>query len=151
MRRGPEIGKKKKKKYLFAEFFSEKPGNIPDQTVYEYKILGQKLGYDRCPYLCFFVWRFEEKFLIWRQRDFNTKYVIFYPKILWNTRDARMNAGHQRWFDWERINNKIPEFFEERDPTPLGGNVVSQGKWLSTIVLIVVWRQKTSITYYRDQ
>jgi len=33
-------------KYLSAEFFSEKSDNIPNQRVYEYRVLGQKLGYD---------------------------------------------------------------------------------------------------------
>ena len=30
----------------------------------------------------------------------------------------------------ERNNNRMPEFVEERDPTPLGGNVVSLGKMI---------------------
>ena len=29
-----------------------------------------------------------------------------------------------------RNNNGIPKFVEERDPTPLGGNVVSLGKMI---------------------
>jgi len=34
-------------KYLSAEFFTEKSETIQDQTVYECKTLGQKLGYDK--------------------------------------------------------------------------------------------------------
>ena len=41
-------------------------------------VLGQKLGYDRCPYLSFFVWRLEDKiFNLTGRRDLNTKYTIF--------------------------------------------------------------------------
>jgi len=41
-------------------------------------VLGQKLGYDRCPYLSFFVRRFEDEiFDSISRRDLNTKYTIF--------------------------------------------------------------------------
>jgi len=41
-------------------------------------VLGQKFGYDRCPYLSFFVRRFEEEiFDSTGRRDLNTKYTIF--------------------------------------------------------------------------
>jgi len=41
-------------------------------------VLGQKSGYDRCPYLSFFVWRLEDKiFNSTGRRDLNTKYTIF--------------------------------------------------------------------------
>jgi len=65
-------------KVLSAEFFSEKSDNISDQRVYECRVLGQKLGYDRCPYLSFFVWRFEDGiFDLTGRRDLNTEYAIF--------------------------------------------------------------------------
>ena len=71
-------------KYLSAEFFTEKSETIHDQTVYECKTLGQKLGYDRCPYLSFFVRRFEdETFDSMGRRDLNTKVHQFWPKPLW--------------------------------------------------------------------
>jgi len=41
-------------------------------------VLGKKLGYDRCPYLSFFVRRFEDEiFDLMGRRDLNTKYTIF--------------------------------------------------------------------------
>jgi len=41
-------------------------------------VLGQKLGYERCPYLSFFVRRFEDEiFDSTGRRDLNTKYIIF--------------------------------------------------------------------------
>jgi len=40
---------------------TEKSETIQEQTVYESKTLGKKLGYDRCPYLSFFVRRFEDE------------------------------------------------------------------------------------------
>jgi len=41
-------------------------------------ILGQKLGYDRCLYLSFFVWRLEDEIFDSTGRiDLNTKYTIF--------------------------------------------------------------------------
>jgi len=44
-----------------------------------YIILGQKLGYDRCPYLSFFVRRFEdEMFDSTGRRDLNTKVHQFW-------------------------------------------------------------------------
>jgi len=40
--------------------------------------LGQKLRYDRCPYLSFFVQRLEDEiFDSTGRRDLNTKYTIF--------------------------------------------------------------------------
>jgi len=45
-------------------------------------VLGQKLGYDRCPYLSFFVRRLEDEiFDSTGRRDLNTEYTIFDPKI----------------------------------------------------------------------
>jgi hypothetical protein len=45
--------------------------------------LGQKLGYDRCPYLSFFVRRFEDEiFDLTGRRYLNTKYTNFGPKML---------------------------------------------------------------------
>ena len=43
-----------------------------------------------------------------------------------------LNAGRQRWFDWNdgETTTGYPSSFEERDPTPLGDNVVSQGKMI---------------------
>jgi len=63
---------------------------------YERGTLGQKLGYDRRPYLSFFVRRFEDGIIdLTDRRDLNTKYTNFGPKMLWSARDA----GRQRWLD----------------------------------------------------
>jgi len=41
-------------------------------------ILGQKMGYDRCPYLSFFIRIFEDGiFNLMGRRDLNTEYTIF--------------------------------------------------------------------------
>jgi len=41
-------------------------------------VLCQKMGYDRCPYLSFFVRRFEDEiFDLTGRRDLNTEYTIF--------------------------------------------------------------------------
>ena len=65
-------------KVLSAEFFSEKSDNILDQREYECRVLGQKLGYDRCPYLSFFARRLEDEiFDLTGRRDLNTEYAIF--------------------------------------------------------------------------
>ena len=84
MRKGVGIGKKWGiLKYLSAEFFSKKPENILGQRVYECRFLGQKLGYDRCPYLSFFIWRLEDEiFDLIGRRDLNTKYAYCWPKML---------------------------------------------------------------------
>jgi len=67
-------------KYLSAEFFTETSEidqvklcmNV-GQTTCVSDILGQKLGYDRCPYLSFFVRRFEDGiFDLTSRRDLNT-------------------------------------------------------------------------------
>jgi len=42
-------------KYLFAEFFTETSKIDQGQMMCVSGILGQKLGYDRCPYLSFSV------------------------------------------------------------------------------------------------
>ena len=48
------------------------------QKTYECMVLGQKLGYDRCPYLSFFVQRLEDEiFDQTGRRDLNTEYTIF--------------------------------------------------------------------------
>jgi len=50
---------------------------------YERGTLGQKLGYDRRPYLSFFVRRFEDGIIdLTDRRDLNTKYTNFGPKML---------------------------------------------------------------------
>jgi len=64
-------------KYLCKISF-EKSKIIPDRMTRVSGVLGQKLGYDRCPYLSFFVRRFEDElFDSTGRRDLNTKYTIF--------------------------------------------------------------------------
>ena len=66
-------------KYLSSEISSQKSEIIPDRMTHVSGVLGQKLGYDKCPYLSFFVRRFEgEAFDSTGRRDLNTKYAIFY-------------------------------------------------------------------------
>ena len=47
-------------KYLSIEIFTEMSGTDQGQVTRVSGTLGQKLGYDRCPYLSFFVRRFED-------------------------------------------------------------------------------------------
>jgi hypothetical protein len=97
--------------------------------------VGQKLGYDRCPYLSFFVRRLKgEVFDLTGRRDLNTNYTNFGPKMIWNACEMLVM---QLWMqdgkndlNGNKNNNEIPKFVEERDPTPLGGNVVSLGKMI---------------------
>jgi len=95
-------------------------------------MLGQKLGYDRCPYSSFFGWRFEDEiFNSMDRRDVNTEYTIFDLRCcemlvmqLWmqDNKDDLTGLGN---------NNEMPKFiWRKRDPTPLGGNVVSLGKMI---------------------
>jgi len=45
---------------------------MQSQTTRVSDVLGQKLGYDRCPYLSFFAWRFEDViFDLTSRRDLN--------------------------------------------------------------------------------
>jgi len=118
-------------KYLSAEIFFEKSNNIPGQRVYECRILGQKLGYDKCPYLSFFVRRFEDEiFELTGWRDLNTEYVIFdlrcYEMLMMS---VWMQNGKD---DLTRMrnNNGIPKFVKEKDLTPLGGKSSFTGKMI---------------------
>jgi len=104
---------------------------------YECRVLAQKFGYDRCPYLSFFVRRRWNLRLDGPKR---LKYRVhhFLPKMLWNACEMLVM---QLWMQdgkddltGRRNHNGIPKFVEERDPTPLGDNVVSLG---------------TMIVYYR--
>ena len=117
-------------KYLSAEYFSEKSETNQGQRTRYSGILGQKLGYDRCPYLNFFVRRFKDEIIeVMGRGDLNTNDTNFGTKMLWNVRDASMNARRQRWFDWnEKQQRDIQICWRKRDPTPLGDNVVSLGK-----------------------
>ena len=61
-------------KYVSAEKSYEKSEIIQDQRTYVSGFLGQKMGYDRWPYLSFFVWRLDDKiFDSTGWRDLNTK------------------------------------------------------------------------------
>jgi len=65
-------------KYFSAKISLEKSKTIQGQKTYECRTLGQKLGYDRCTYLSFFVRRFEDGiFELTGRRDLNTEYAIF--------------------------------------------------------------------------
>jgi len=66
-------------KYLSAEISFENSEIIQDHRTRVSDVLGQKLGYDRCSYLSFFVQRLEDEiFDSTGRRDLNTKYTIFY-------------------------------------------------------------------------
>jgi len=96
-------------------------------------ILGQKLGYDRCPYLSFFVRRFEDEiFDLTSWRDLNTKYTIFYlrchemlVKCSWCNYECR--TANMIWLGIETTIEYLNSF-EERDLTMLRVSVVSVGK-----------------------
>jgi len=78
-RRGPVSEQKwGTSKYLSVEILFEKSATIQGSTTRVSGVLGQKLGYDRCPYLSFFVRRLEDEiFDSTGRRDLNTKYTIF--------------------------------------------------------------------------
>jgi len=115
-------------KYLSTEISFEKSKIILGLTTCVSGVLGQKLGYDRCPYLSFFVRRFEDGiFDSTGWRDLNTKYTIFDLRCyecLW----CNMNARRRRHFDWDEEPWRDTWICWERDPTPLGDSVVSLGK-----------------------
>jgi len=70
-------------KYLYAEISFEKSEIIQDKRTHVSVILGQKMGYDRCPYLSFFVRRFEDEIRdLTGRRDLNTEVHHFWPKML---------------------------------------------------------------------
>jgi len=115
-------------KYLSAEIFLEKTKYSWPKDMWN-GILGQKLGYNKCPYLSFFVRRPEDEiFDSTSRRDLNTEYTIFYPKMLrvlvmkvWMQDDKGGLTG-------DRHNKRIPKIVKERDPTPLWDNAISLGK-----------------------
>jgi len=114
------------------------------------------MGYDRCPYLSFFVTGTlkDKTFKSMGRRDLNTKYTIFdkffflrkmlkmwcYEYYAMNVCDASMNAKTTKM---TRLgieqNRRIPEFFKEMDPTLLGANTGLLGNKL------------IGFTYYRYQ
>ena len=72
-------------KYLSAEFFTKNQSRMAYECRVKrhVSVIGQKLGYDRCPYLSFFVRRFEdENFDLTSRRDLNTS-TPFLLKMLW--------------------------------------------------------------------
>jgi len=82
-------------------------------------VLGQKLGYDRCPYLSFFVRRLEDKiFNLTGRRDLNKEYTIFdlrcyemMVKCLWCNHECRTTKV--TWLEWE-ITMGYPSSLEKR-------------------------------------
>lgn len=71
-----------KMRYFKIALFWKDKKKYPDQKTCENGILGQKLGFNRCPYWSFFVPRLEyEIFDSTGRRDLNTEYNIFDPKI----------------------------------------------------------------------
>jgi len=76
---GPTRNKKMRYfKIPLCRNFVRKAGDYSERMTRVSGVLGQKLGYDKCPYLSFFVWRFEDEiFDSTGRRDLNTKYTIF--------------------------------------------------------------------------
>jgi len=119
-------------KYLSAEISYEKSENFFGQRTRVSGILGQKMRYDRCPYLSFFVRILEDEiFDLTGRRDLNTEYAIFnlrcyemLVKCSWCNYECR--TGNMIWLEWETMMG-YPNSLRKRDPTPLGGNVVSLG------------------------
>jgi len=71
-------------KYLSAEFLTETLEIDQGHATCVSGTLGQKLGYDKCPYLSFFVRRFEDEiFDLMGRKDLNKKVNQFWPKTLW--------------------------------------------------------------------
>jgi len=127
-------------KYLSVEISFEKSETIHDQQTRVSGDLGQKLGYDRCPYLSFFVRRFEDEiFDSTGRRDLNTKYTIFDLICLWMLEMEFMNARRRRHFDWDEKPQWDTCIRCERDPTPLGGSVVSLGKMVVHYCIGLEW------------
>ena len=83
------------------------------------------MGYDWCPYLSFFVPRFEDEiFDLTGRRDLNTEYAIF------DLRCYDMKCS--RWFDWDEKPQRDTQIhWRKRDPTPHGDSVVSLGKMIA--------------------
>jgi len=134
-------------KYLSAEISFEKSAIIRRQTARVSGALCQKLGYDRCLYLSFFVQRFEDEiFDSTGRRDLNTKYTIFDLRCyecLW----CNMNAGRRRHFDWDDKSQWDTWICWERDPTPLGDSVVLLGKMVVYFCIGMEWRD----TFWPDR
>ena len=78
-RRGPDSEQKMRYfKIPLCWNFVQEVRDYSDRMTRVNGSLGQKLGYDRCPYLSFFVWRLEDEiFDSTGRRDLNTKYTIF--------------------------------------------------------------------------
>jgi len=116
-------------KYLSAEISFEKSEIIPGSTTRVSGVLGKKLGYDRGPYISFFVRRFEDEiFDSTSRKDLNTKYTIFdlrcyemLVKCSWCNYECRTTK--MIWLGQETTQGS-PNLFKKRYTTPLGGNVV---------------------------
>jgi len=101
-------------KYLSAEISFEKSKTIQDQQKRVSVTLGQKLGYDRCPYLSFFVRRFEDEiFDSTGRRDLNTKSTIFDLRCLWMLVMQLWMQDGEDILTGMRNPNGIPEFVEK--------------------------------------
>jgi len=94
-------------------------------------VLGQKLGYDKCPYLSFFVQRFEDEiFDLMGRRDLNTKYTIFDLRCydcLWCNYECKTA---KIFWEGQETTTGYSNSLTKRDSTPLGDNVVSLGKMI---------------------
>jgi len=141
MRRGPHSEQRWGiLKYLSAEFFSEKSENILGQKTCASGIWGQKLGYDRCPYLSFFVrrlWRWN----LWFDWSKRLKYKVnhFWPKMLWMfVMQSWMQDGKDILTE-TRYHNGIPKFVEKGTRLRLGDNVVSLGKMVVYYCIGLEW------------
>jgi len=127
-------------KYLSVEISFEKSEIVQRQTTRVSGVLGQKLGYDRCPYLSFFVRRLEDKiFDSTGRRDLNIKYTIFDLRCLWMIVMQLWMQDGEDVLTGMRNHNGIPVFVEKGDPSLLGDTVVSQGKMVMYHCIGLEW------------
>ena len=70
---------------------------------------------------------------------------------MWDARYAIMNAGRQIWFDWDRNNNGVPKFDEERDPTPLGDKKRFIGEQTDMYYLLSMWDNLKKVKHERKR
>ena len=114
-RRGPVSEQKMRYfKIPLSRNFARKAGDYSDRMTLVSGVLGQKLGYHRCPYLSFFVWRFEDEiFDLTGRRDVNTKYTIFDLRCLWMLVMQLWMQDGEVTLTGTRNHNGIPVFFEQ--------------------------------------
>ena len=117
-------------KYLFAEIFPKRQKIFWAKRQMKWD-LRSKIGVWQMPLFKFL--RLEiQRWNLWFDGLKRLKYRVhhFWPKMLWNACDAIMNAGRQRWLDWNEKQRDTQVRLRKTDPTPLGDSIVSLGKMI---------------------